>query len=66
VRIYDEAGAFVWKREIVLDAQGYAEIRCPWADANGYLLKPGVYWVLGSGGGVRAKRLFVVVRGGGR
>jgi len=62
VRIYDEAGAFVRKLGVALDAQGFGSVDYRGLDANGNKLNPGVYWALGVGGGVRAKRSFLVLR----
>ncbi len=66
VRIYDEAGDFVGDLSIVLDERGDGAIPYSAESANGHPLKPGAYWALGSGGGVQAKRAFLVVNGGGR
>jgi hypothetical protein len=66
VRIYDEAGAFVQSLKVGLDAQGFGSIEYRGFYANGGELKAGMYWALGVGGGVKAKRAFLVINHGGR
>jgi hypothetical protein len=61
LRIFDEAGLEVGSKTMTLDGQGYgvAEIA---RTVGGRELDPGVYWILASGGGVKGKSGFAVMR----
>lgn len=63
VRMYDELGALRRTLTLVLNADGRGVVRFAADDDQGNPLPAGVYWAIGTGGGVTGKTPFVVARG---
>lgn len=57
LRLYDEAGETVKHWTVVLDGEGYGRVTS--RDVND-LLRPGAYFAVADGGGVRDRKTFVV------
>jgi hypothetical protein len=61
VGIYDESGDLIGNLAVNLDSSGFGEAAIVNGTVDGRRLGPGMYWALASGGGVNAKKRFLVV-----
>lgn len=63
VEIYDESGDLIGTLEAPLDAEGFGKVTISGGAIDGKLIGPGIYWARVRGGGVKARKPFVVVTG---
>jgi len=61
VSIYDEVGRMIHTGDLSLGGDGLGVLRFDGHNDAGQRLGPGGYWVVGSGGGVRDKKPFMVM-----
>ena len=61
LRIYNEAGRMVLYKSVPLGSGGQVLLKFDGHGDSSQLLGSGVYWVIANGGGITAKKPFVVV-----